>query len=165
MKTNLGDDWGVKINTLIEQIFGAAESVKEQVYSELEKSLHFNTEGLDYYPAYNYPPMNVSIRTDKTLVFEFALAGFEKESIHLRFQGDFMFVSADWTRSEPSNVVTWLKKRLKAKSIIEQKYFVPAKRFDQSKTTAEFKNGLLTITIPSSEKEDLSQEIIIPIKT
>lgn len=165
MKINLGDDWGVKVNTLIEQIFGAAETVKDQVISEVEKSLNMSSEGLDYYPAYNYPPMNVSIRTDKSLVFEFALAGFDLENIHLRFQGDFLLFSADWTRSEPTDVVTWLKKRMKSKSIIEQKYFVPAKRFDQSKTTAEFKNGLLTITIPSLQQDAPSEEIIINIKS
>lgn len=164
MKINLGDDWGVKINTLIEQIFGAAEAVKEQVYSEFEKTVNTSADVLDYYPAYNYPPMNVSIRTDKSLVFEFALAGFDLENIHLRFQGDFLLFNADWTRSEPTDVVTWLKKRMKSKSIIEQKYFVPSKRFDQSKTTAEFKNGLLTIIIPSLQEDVHSEEIIITIK-
>ena len=37
---------------------------------------HFFDENTDYYPNYSYPPMNVFMTEDKSLVFEFALAGF-----------------------------------------------------------------------------------------
>lgn len=164
MKINLGDEWGVRLGSLIDEIFGAAEKVKDRVYTEVEKALHTQSDTLDYYPAYHYPPMNVFIGSDRSLVLEMALAGFELENIRLRFQGDFLYFSADWTREEPTAVLSWLKKRLKSKSIAEQKYFVPSNRFDQAKTTAQFHNGLLTIVIPSLEKGVRSEEIVVPIQ-
>ena len=163
MGNNLGDDLGSKLNNILEEIFGAAESVKEKVYSQVERSLNINGEGADYYPAYNYPPMNVYITEQKSLVFEMALAGFDLQDIHLSFQGDFMYFNADWKRPPPPLVRTWLKKRMKAKSILEQKYFVPGNRFDHSQASATFVNGLLTITIPALAINQHRDEIVIKI--
>ena len=45
-------------------------------------------ENIDYYPNYSYPPMNAYMTADRSLVFEFALAGFDEKDISLSFQGD-----------------------------------------------------------------------------
>lgn len=158
------ETWGANLGTILDEVFGVAESVKERVYSEMEKSLHLRTEGADYYPAYSFPPMNVYITPAKALVFEFALAGFSQSDITLRFQGDSMYFSAEWNRAEQGEDVTWLKKRLKSKSIPEQKYFVPQDKFDQGAAAATFSNGLLTLSIPARTEVAAHQEIHIPIK-
>ena len=51
-------------------------------------------ENTDYYPNYSYPPMNVYMTGDRSLIFEFALAGFDEKDISLSFQGDYMVFSA-----------------------------------------------------------------------
>ena len=51
-------------------------------------------ENTDYYPNYSYPPMNVYMTRDRSLIFEFALAGFDEKDISLSFQGDYMVFSA-----------------------------------------------------------------------
>ncbi len=143
----------------IDKVFGVAEKVTEKMYSEMEKSLQRHKESADYYPGYSYPPMNVYICKEKSIVFEMALAGFSQNDLTLHFQGNYMFFSAVWNQAAPPEEARWLKKRLKSKSILEQKYFVPADKFDQSLSKASFTNGLLKITIPAREiaavKEDL----------
>ncbi|MDR1507520.1 MAG: Hsp20 family protein [Treponema sp.] len=51
-------------------------------------------ENTDYYPNYSYPPMNAYMSPDRSLTFEFALAGFDEKNISLVFQGDYMVFSA-----------------------------------------------------------------------
>ena len=109
-------------------------------------------ETLDYYPTYSFPPLNVSIRPDKTLVFEFALAGFNEKDIDLAFQGDYMIFSAR-VASEvlEEEGVKFFKRRLRLKDIAEQRYYVPADKFDRDKVSAIFRYGILKVQIPPRE--------------
>ena len=108
---------------------------------------------MDYYPTYSYPPLNVSIKPDKTLVFEFALAGFAEKDIDLSFQGDYMFFSARVAGEELQDEgVRYFKRRLRLKDITEQRYYVPADKFDRGKVSAVFRNGILKVEIPPLEE-------------
>lgn len=158
------DDWGSRLGSLIDEIFGVAESVKDKVYTEMEKVIHLRGDNADYYPAYTYPPMNVYLDAEKNLVLELALAGFRKEDLSLKFQGDFLIFSASWSRPEVPSGVTWLKHRLKARSVPEQKYYVPQERFDQGSTEALFQDGLLTIKIPSRVSAKMAKEQVVEIR-
>jgi len=116
-------------------------------------------ENVDYYPAYCFPPTNVYLSKDKELIFEFALAGFDKENIGLLFQGDYMVLTVKIPgdqKEENYKDVRFFKRRLKLKEIAGQKYYVPANKFDRERVTARYKNGLLKIIVPS--REDLPKE-------
>ena len=112
-------------------------------------------DNTDYYPNYSYPPMNVFMTSDRNLIFEFALAGFDEKDISLSFQGDYMVFSAsmpqaaaphdaadDSARSaggnaaHPEENVRYFKRRLKMKDIEKQKYFVPLDKYAQDKVKA-----------------------------
>jgi len=120
-------------------------------------------ENVDYYPNYSYPPLNVYMLEDKSLIFEFALAGFEEKNMSLSFQGDYMVFSAKIDVEEPSEGVRYFKRRLKLKDIDKQKYYVPADKFDQEKVKAVFHNGILKVTIPPKEVVDTPEGIKIEI--
>jgi HSP20 family molecular chaperone IbpA len=66
-------------------------------------------ENIDYYPNYSYPPMNVYMTADRSMNFEFALAGFDEKDISLSFQGDYMVFSAkigeDWNPEHGAGAV------------------------------------------------------------
>jgi HSP20 family protein len=122
-------------------------------------------ENVDYYPHHSYPPANVYITNDRTLVFEFALAGFSETDINLEFQGDHMVLSAKApVDSEKPEDVRYFKRRLKLKDLSEQKYFVPADKFDREKVKAVFRNGLLKVTVPSLENVESKEGIKIDIE-
>jgi HSP20 family molecular chaperone IbpA len=90
---------------------------------------------------------------DKSMVFQFALAGFSEKDITLEFRSDYLCFAAktpeDFPREEG---VRYFKRRLKLKAIAEQKYYVPAARFNQEATTAVMKNAILTVTVPAKDQ-------------
>ncbi len=104
----------------------------------------------DLYPYYAYPPANIFLTKDKSLVFEIALAGFEEQNIELQFRGDYLYFSAKAPEAgEPEEGVQFFKHRLKLKSIEEQRYYVPEDKFDRSRVEARFRNGLLRLVVPA----------------
>jgi HSP20 family molecular chaperone IbpA len=132
---------------------------------------HFD-ENTDFYPNYSYPPMNVYMTEDRTMVFEFALAGFDEQDINLSFQGDYMVFSAKIAEQGESPAkygaahsenTRYFKRRLKMKDIEKQKYFVPLDKYAQEKVKAVYKNGILKVTIPPKEEPDQTDGIKIEI--
>jgi len=135
---------------------------------------HFFDENTDFYPNYSYPPMNVLMTGDRSLVFEFALAGFDEKDISLSFQGDYMVFSAriDLTKTDQADSpvrfqndenVRYFKRRLKMKDIEKQKYFAPLDKYAQEKVKAVYKNGILRVTIPPKDEVDQNDGIKIEI--
>ena len=131
-------------------------------------------ENTDYYPNYSYPPMNVYMTADRSLIFEFALAGFDEKDISLSFQGDYMVFSAALPQanapdgeevSPAAGNIRYFKRRLKMKDIEKQKYYVPLDKYAQEKVKAVFRNGILRISIPPKEEPDKNNGIKIEIVT
>jgi HSP20 family molecular chaperone IbpA len=133
-------------------------------------------ESVDYYPNYSYPPMNVYMTGDRSMIFEFALAGFDEKDISLSFQGDYMVFSArigdsagemegagaSGEQAADLNV-RYFKRRLKLKDIEKQKYFVPLDKYAQEKVKAVYKNGILKVSIPPKDEPDQNDGIRIEI--
>lgn len=154
------------LTKFLDEVFGQVDSFSEKLQSEMERSWKASglwTEGLDFYPSYSYPPMNVYLTAGKELVIEMALAGFQQEDLSLEFVGDSLFFSAHPQVIEDGDGQKYLKRRLKLKPVDQQKYYVPADKFDQSAISASFKNGLLKIVVPPKEvvspKEGVKVEI------
>jgi HSP20 family molecular chaperone IbpA len=106
---------------------------------------------------------------DRSLIFEFALAGFDEKDISLSFQADYKVFSAALPKTEnegelPSeDNVRYFKRRLKMKDIEKQKYYVPLDKYAQEKVKAVYKNGILKVAIPPKEEPDQSEGIKIEI--
>lgn len=141
------------LNKFLDEVFGQVEGFSEKFQSEMEKQFHHGpwSEGLDFYPSYAYPPMNVYLTAERHLVIEMALAGFSQDDLELQFVGDYLHFSARPQVVEEAEGLRYLKRRLKLKPVEQQKYYVPADKFEQGQVTAAFKNGLLKIMIPSKE--------------
>ena len=174
----------IDLGTVFDEIFEAARNLED----EFRKN--FNADGercgnrwpdgfswvfdenTDYYPTYSYPPMNIFMTGDRSLVFEFALAGFDEKDISLSFQGDYMVFSASMpaaasgVETDETSVgenIRYFKRRLKMKEIEKQKYFVPLDKYAQDRVKAVFRSGILKITIPPKEEPDQSEGIKIEI--
>jgi molecular chaperone IbpB/HSP20 family protein len=143
------------LRELMDEIFEAATDFKNAFTDEMGSwKPDFNWgEHRDYYPAYSYPPTNVYMTADKSLVFQFALAGFREEDISLEFRGDYLFFSAKSPDGyEEDESIRYFKRRLKFKDIKEQKYFVPEDKFDRESVKAVLKNAILSVTIPAKDE-------------
>jgi len=145
------------IGRIMDEIFSAAEEFGQAFTEGFGPKGKWHTfswhEGHDYYPGYVYPPANVYITEEKSLVFEFALAGFAEKDITLEFKGDYLTLSAKTAGgdAEPENV-KYFKHRLKFKDFSGQKYYTPQDKFDQQAAHARFRNGVLTVTVPAREE-------------
>jgi len=110
--------------------------------------------------------MNIFLSKDKSLIFEIALAGFEEKDIDLQFKGDYLHFSAKAPKvAEEEEGIQYFKRRLKLKSIDEQRYYVPEDKFDRDKVEARFKDGLLRVLIPPREEEKRKDGIKVRIVT
>ena len=190
------------MGTVFDEIFEAAQDFKDEFHrnfapfgardSERGPQCWSFDENTDYYPNYSYPPMNVYMTQDRSLIFEFALAGFDEKDISLSFQGDYMVFSAlipsgyarsapgaafpgvfsgsspgaagpEKYNSSPEGNVRYFKHRLKMKDIEKQKYYVPLDKYSQDKVKAIFRNGILKVSIPPREEPEKSDGIRIEI--
>ena len=176
------------LGSIFDDIFDAAQQFKDEFHRNFKDcnsndsdscnqnpfgifGKQFFDENIDYYPNYSFPPMNVFMTEDRSLVFEFALAGFDEKDISLSFQGDYMVFSAKLPDSgqasdpegSPNENVHYFKRRLKMKDIEKQKYFVPLDKYAQEKVKAVYKNGILKVSIPPKDEPDQSEGIKIEI--
>jgi HSP20 family molecular chaperone IbpA len=164
-KNMLGTRCGMKervvvdLGKIMDEIFEAAEKVGNAFQENfdldnLSEKLKFKwDDSTDYYPTYSYPPCNVYMRPEKSLVFEFALAGFDEKKIDLEFRGDYLVFSAKLAEDVlHEEKVRYFKRRLKFKDVIEQRYYVPEDKFDRDEVKAVFKNGVLKVTVPPREE-------------
>jgi len=160
----------VDLGRIMDEIFEAAEKVGNAVHDNLDIENLSNKlrskwdEKTDYYPAYSYPPLNVYLQADKSLVFEFALAGFDEKMVDLEFRGDYLVFSAKVSEEllHQENV-KYFKRRLKFKDIVDQRYYVPEDKFDRDAVKATFKNGILKVAIPPLEEAAKADGVKIEI--
>jgi HSP20 family protein len=159
------------LGKIMDELFNAAENFSNVFQDGFDFGPHMKERNIrwgdkvDFYPAYSYPPTNVFFKTDRTLVFEFALAGFGEDNIDLQFKGDYMTLSATVSEEmKKEEEVKYLKRRLKFKDIKEQKYYVPEEKFDRENCKASYKYGILKIEIPPNEgfttQEGIKVEIV-----
>jgi HSP20 family molecular chaperone IbpA len=187
----------IDLGSIFDEIFDAAQNIQDELhhnfghyrdgfpgggrnpYDPFGKT--YFDENTDFYPNYSYPPMNIYMSGDRSLSFEFALAGFEEKDISLSFQGDYMIFSASlpgavppvFGRPEGAPVFhpeggggenpRYLKRRLKMKDIEKQKYYVPQDKYAQEKVKAVFRNGILKVTVPTREEPEQNEGIKIEI--
>jgi HSP20 family protein len=154
---NFGEAFGEKMS----EGFPSAEDMREHFRDKFKWHSHG-----DFYPYYSYPPMNIFLAKDKSLVFEIALAGFDEKDIDLQFKGDYLHFSAKAPKSaEEEEGIQYFKRRLKLKGIDEQRYYVPEDKFDRDKVEARFKDGLLRVVVPAREEEKEPDGIKVRIVT
>lgn len=143
---------------IVDGVINTAKNIGETI---TQKSGEFiKDSGLqdlkDYYPFYNWPPVNLYLSEDKSLIFEFGLPGFIKSDINIDFEDDYMIFSA-----KLSNIYStggenrYFKKKVKLGDIDKQKYYVPKERFNREEFDVKMKNGLLRLVFPPIDGMEL----------
>jgi HSP20 family molecular chaperone IbpA len=162
------------LGRIMDEAFKFAESLGDTLDADAAEKLrqaaeHFGRNPFgnpDYYPAYLYPPATIYLTKDKRLVLEMALAGFSETDLSVQFRGDHLLFSARAPKlPEPEEGVQYFKRRLKLKDIEEQRYYVPADKFDQAGTEAHFHNGMLRLVVPPRQQAPTGDEIRIRIRS
>ncbi|TFG63773.1 MAG: Hsp20/alpha crystallin family protein [Spirochaetales bacterium] len=165
MKEHMLFDIGKIMDSIFETAQNFGDVFKEGFKEEAQKQgWDFGwQENVDYYPTYMYPPVNVFMTREKSLVFEFAVAGFNEKDINLEFSKDHMIFSANAPERTADEDAKYFKHRIKFKEIPEQRYFVPEDKFNREAVKAVFKNGILKVTIPPKEEIRTAEGIKVEI--
>lgn len=154
------------LGKLMDEIF----SVAEDFTSVFTDRMHFHpgerawSWNREYYSSYPFPPANIYMTNDKVMVFEFAVAGFGENDVDLQFKGDYMVFGGTVPEGvgNPADA-RYFKRRLKLKGFADQRYYVPADKFDREKVKAVYRNGILKVTIPPKEEHPKEDGVRIDI--
>lgn len=109
---------------------------------------------------YFYPPVNIFEAKDGSLVLEFALSGIEESGISVEFLGDYLVLSAK-AAADAEDGGEYYRRGFRPRDIERQKYFVPAEDYAQDQAKATFKNGILTVVVPSKESRQEGIKVTI----
>ena len=113
------------------------------------------------YSVPSFPPVRVVQRENK-VTFKFALAGYSKEDIQIKFEKDSLVLSTTekFNKSEAKKDSSKvLVDNFKTPSF-SYKYFIPNDRFDFDKAEASFENGVLFVSMPAKDKKEIKPKII-----
>jgi len=118
-----------------------------------------------------FPPVDVYLKSkdDKTIIFEFMVAGYDEKNINLDFCGNQLTLSLTKKDKEYSDR-KYLKRGVRH-SNVEAKYYIPANKYNFDEVSAKLKDGVLTVTIPTlgelnggPKKIKIERETIFEVK-
>jgi HSP20 family molecular chaperone IbpA len=120
----------------------------------------FNPDSTDR----NVPPVNIWKTDDGKLIHQFSLPGFEEAGISVTFRGDAMVLKARLPGSATESEGQRFQRRdFTLCNIDRQEYPVPTDIWDQEKTKAVLRNGILTVTVPAKVESEGSDGVRIEI--
>jgi HSP20 family protein len=152
---------------LINQLFSSNIVPFENVFDEIV-SVHFpEIKNSELWSAtkHSYPKVNIRAYNDK-VILQADIGGLSKEDINIEVKDDVLILSgnkkfaSDVERSEDEDFV-WLKREISTASF--RRVFTIGENLDTDNIKAEFKNGLLTITIQKKvvENKEVTKKIEI----
>jgi len=116
---------------------GVFDDIFDNFFTEFPRHLKQSTQG--------YPVADIYTNEDGSTVMEFALAGFTREELSIDVQPDkrSVTVSASAQTTEGENTSRRIARRSFTKTYVNYD-----DNLDLSKASADFQNGLLTVTVP-----------------
>lgn len=108
----------------------------------------------------NHTSPNLNAKeNDKEILLSFELPGFAKEDIDIHLEENQLIVSAIRPPEKMNEQNKWLKKEISNKSYRRQ--LTLPDNINGNKISAESKNGILTILLPKTPKEQTIKKITI----
>lgn len=100
-----------------------------------------------------FPPYNAHVHKEtKDLLFEFALAGYDKKDVEISFDGDYMFLELNSPNRERMADFATINQGIK-QSKTKLKVAVPSSRYEQQNAKAAFEQGILSVFVPRKEEQ------------
>lgn len=109
--------------------------------------------------GWNYPPVNVQELNDRYELYMYA-AGYEKTDFSILVNENSLIISVDKIENDEKDLFNW--RRYEFRSDKFQRRFELDEKVNKEAIKAEYKDGILTVTLPKLEGfESFSQEIEI----
>ena len=107
------------------------------------------------------PPTNVSENKENYQV-DISIPGIEKENIKVTYKGRILTISYEQKKSEEHKEKNYHRREFECKSFARS--FTVPKNVDLERISSEYKDGILTISLPKIEEAKEDEAIDIEIK-
>jgi len=153
--SGFGNDFGGSFDELRRVAEGFGECIKK-----MAEERGFNPADGDR----SFPPVNIWKSDDGKLIHQFSLPGFKEADISVTFRGDSMVLKARLSESAvEAEGQRYLRRDFTLRNVDRQEYPVPAGIWDQEKTKAVLRDGILTVTVPAKVESEISDGVRIEI--
>lgn len=98
---------------------------------------------------YNRPAANI-IDNEKDFVIELAVPGMSKEDFNIKLEDDILSISVEHKEAEENEERNFSRREFRYDGFTRS--FSLAENINQDKIKADYKNGVLSITLPKSEE-------------
>jgi len=154
-----GSGFGPDFGSGFDDFRRVAEGFGECIKKMAEERGYANTES-----DWTFPLVNSWKTDDGKLVHQFVLPGFEESGISVTFKGDSMVLKARMPESAAeTESIRYQRREFTLRNIDRQEFPVPADIWDQEKTTAVLRDGILTVTVPAKAEAEGSGGVRIEI--
>lgn len=119
--------------------------------------------GADFFEKGSYPKVDI-LETQNSLVIEAAVPGMSRDDIYVDVHDGVLTISGE-KRSNPdqkSEVSSYIYRELKRSSF--RRSWTLAENLDSQNISAKFENGMLFLTIPKIQPEEISKPRQIKIQ-
>jgi len=124
------------------------------VDSMLDKDFDFNrTKSCGCLPKTNI------LENDNGFVLEIAVPGMKKADFNVNLEKDLLTVSAEIEETKENDTTNYTRREFTTGSF--KRTFTVPKTIEEDKIKADYKNGILTISLPKMEEVKVSKEIKI----
>jgi len=118
-----------------------------------------NTDMLDAsYNKNTIPAVNVK-ETDKSFFIELAVPGMKKEDLNIELDNNKLIISNEKEESKTEETEKYTRREFKYSKF--QRTFNLPKNVDSKAIAGDYKDGILSITIPKLKESNLSKKITI----
>lgn len=98
---------------------------------------------------YNRPAANI-IENEKDFVIELAVPGMSKEDFNIKLEDDILSISVEHKEAEENEEKNYSRREFRYDGFTRS--FSLSENINQEKIKADYKNGVLSITLPKSEE-------------
>jgi HSP20 family protein len=113
-------------------------------------------------PANGSSPAIDMYETDNEVVVKAAIPGFKAEDVQINVTGDVLSIRGEMSAQEDQHDKTW-QMREQRWGAFERSVMLPA-GVNADRASAEFENGILTVTLPKAEEARPKTITVKPVK-
>ena len=135
-----------------EEVFSPIESFLDSFFNESFSELT-RSSGVSVYDKYVYPKVDI-IQNDKEMIIEAEIPGLSKEEVSVELEKNILTISGE-SRNKDSKGQNFIRKEIKRSSF--KRSFTISNSLNRDKIKADFKDGLLNISIPKNEPDKVKK--------
>jgi len=136
-----------------EEIFSPIESFLDSFFNDSFSALS-NSSGISVYDKYSYPKVDI-IQNEKDMLIEAEIPGLSKEDVSVELEKNILTISGVSRKDKSSDKTNYIRREIKRSSF--KRSFTISDSLNKEKIKADFKDGILNITIPKNKPDSVKK--------